>query len=162
MVQQFVTKTPTPVAPATPGQAEGVPQAQVVSNPWSLPPQKAAPAWDFNQPLSMHVHLSTSATGDVFSAQWTSAWRKDADEGLPNFKWENITYGDWQETRVKDLNVTLPEVRYLAGRIVANAQNDTACHAERLPMGRYVPRERWCKPQSCTRQLRSSFCPSHP
>ncbi|KZP13461.1 cleft lip and palate transmembrane 1 [Athelia psychrophila] len=57
----------------------------------------------------MHVHLSTSPTGDVFSAQWTSAWRKDADEGLPSFKWENITYGDWQDTRVVDLDVALPE-----------------------------------------------------
>lgn len=59
----------------------------------------------------MHVHLSTSPTGDVFSAQWTSGWRKDQDEGLPNFVWENITFGNWDETRVVDLNVNLPEVR---------------------------------------------------
>lgn len=79
-------------------------------NPWDLPPKQATAAWALNQPLSMHVHLSTSPTGDVFSKQWTAAWRKDNDEGLPNFVWENLTYGNWDDTRVIDLDIKLPEV----------------------------------------------------
>jgi hypothetical protein len=62
----------------------------------------------------MHVHLSTSHSGDVFSAQWTSGWRKDQDEGLPSFVWENITYGDWNDARIIDLDVKLPEVSRFA------------------------------------------------
>lgn len=61
----------------------------------------------------MHVHLSTSPTGDVFSAKWTSGWRKDQDEGLPKFVWENVTFGDWKESRVVEYDVNFPEVRKL-------------------------------------------------
>ncbi|KIM75025.1 hypothetical protein PILCRDRAFT_827729 [Piloderma croceum F 1598] len=108
---QFGAKQTTPAAaPPMAGQQgnnhHGT-EAQV--NPWSLPPQKVFPAWSLNQPLSMHVHLSTSHNGDVFSAQWTSGWRKDQDEGLPSFVWENITYGDWNDARIIDLDVKLPE-----------------------------------------------------
>ena len=58
----------------------------------------------------MHVYLSTSPTGDVFSSQWTKKWRENGDEGLPHFTWENITYGDWNEKREIDLDVPLPVV----------------------------------------------------
>lgn len=63
----------------------------------------------------MHVHLSTSHIGDVFSAQWTSGWRKDHDEELPSFIWENITYGDWNDDRVVNLDIKLPEVSRFCG-----------------------------------------------
>jgi hypothetical protein len=58
----------------------------------------------------MHVHLSTSPVGDVFSSQWTSKIRRNQDEGLPSFVWENITYGDWKENRVVDYEVPIPDV----------------------------------------------------
>ena len=63
--------------------------------------------------LSMHVYLSTSPNGDVFSRQWTKKWKEDTDEDLPQFVWENITYGDWNDRRVIDLDVPLPLVGLL-------------------------------------------------
>ena len=59
----------------------------------------------------MHVHLSTSPTGDVFSSKWTSGYRKDQDADLPSLVWTNITFGDWNEKRVADFTVNLPTVR---------------------------------------------------
>ncbi|KAG2073682.1 cleft lip and palate transmembrane 1 [Suillus decipiens] len=56
----------------------------------------------------MHVYFSTSPNGDVFSRQWTSAWREDQDAGLPSFVWENIIFGDWKETRVATYDINLP------------------------------------------------------
>jgi hypothetical protein len=93
------------------GQPGNIPQGTAEPvNPWHLPPKQVHPAWSLNQPLSMHVHLSTSHSGDVFSPQWTSGWRKDQDEELPSFVWENIVYGDWNDARVANLDVKLPEV----------------------------------------------------
>jgi hypothetical protein len=82
----------------------------VETNPFNLPPQQLEPAWPLGMPLNMHVYLSTSPTGDVFSAQWTKKWRENGDEGLPHFVWENITYGDYNEKRAIDLDVPLPPV----------------------------------------------------
>jgi hypothetical protein len=78
-------------------------------NPFLLPPVEVLPAWDLGQTLSMHIHLSTSPTGDVFWSKWA---RKDKISGnqLPSVVWENITYGDWKETRTVEFNVTIPEV----------------------------------------------------
>jgi hypothetical protein len=95
---------------ATPG-SDSVQPGQV--NPFLLPPTQALPAWKLGQPLSMHVYFSTSPNGDVFSRQWTSAWREDQDAGLPNFVWENITFGDWKDTRVATYDINLPLVSCL-------------------------------------------------
>ena len=96
-----------------------VPQAQV---PGQTPvanavPTAAVPAWPLGIPLAMHVHLSTSPTGDVFSGKWTSGYRKDQDADLPSLVWNNITFGDWNEKRVADFEVNLPEVR-ARGRVI--------------------------------------------
>ncbi|KAJ7739934.1 cleft lip and palate associated transmembrane protein [Mycena metata] len=85
----------------------GSPPPQTV-DPWTLPPAQASPAWPLGQPLDMHVHFSTSPTGDVFSKQWTSGYRKDQDEGLPSFVWENLTFGDYTESRVVEYNINFP------------------------------------------------------
>jgi hypothetical protein len=63
----------------------------------------------------MHVHLSTSPSGDVFSSKWTSAYRKDQEEGLPSFVWQNITLGDYTEARVVEYNISFPPVRCYDG-----------------------------------------------
>ncbi|KAI0921653.1 hypothetical protein AcW1_004436 [Taiwanofungus camphoratus] len=106
----FQSKTP-PAAPAVPSlvpddalqsDASGTP------SPQQLLPAQAQPAWPLGIPVSIHVYLSTSPTGDVFSRQWTSGWRQDQDAGLPNFVWENITFGNWKETRTVDYIVSLP------------------------------------------------------
>ncbi|CAK5275314.1 unnamed protein product [Mycena citricolor] len=96
------TTTTTTTADGTPASAEAV-------NPWLLPPQQVHPAWELNQPLDMHVHLSTSPSGDVFSSRWTSGYRKDRDEGLPSFVWNNISFGNWSESRTAEFDVTFPE-----------------------------------------------------
>lgn len=49
----------------------------------------------------MHVHLSTLPMSDVFSAKWMS-------ESLPNFVWENLTFGDYSEARVVEYNINFP------------------------------------------------------
>ena len=105
----FVPAKPqtTPVVSAPGGEA---PPSVGHVNPHLLPPQQAYLAWALGQPLSMHVHLSTSPNGDVFSRQWTSGWREDQDKNLPSFVWSNITFGDWNDHRTEDLDITLPEV----------------------------------------------------
>src|SRR5262245_61746695 len=79
-----------------PGAAGG-PDSPTV-DPWSLPPVQAHPAWMLGQPLSMHIHFSTS--NRVFSAKEKSK----SGERLPSVVWENITFGDWNEARSVQLN----------------------------------------------------------
>ncbi|KAI0772049.1 cleft lip and palate transmembrane 1 [Trametes elegans] len=88
-----------------------VPQAQVPGQPPAANaiPTQAVPAWPLGIPLAMHVYLSTSPTGDVFSSKWTSGYRKDQDADLPSLVWSNITFGDWNEKRVADFTVNIPE-----------------------------------------------------
>ncbi|OSC98983.1 cleft lip and palate transmembrane 1 [Trametes coccinea BRFM310] len=99
---------PPPVDP-TASQAF-VPQAHVPGQPpvANAIPTQAVPAWPLGIPLAMHVHLSTSPTGDVFSGKWTSGYRNDQDADLPSLVWNNITFGDWNEKRVADFTVNLP------------------------------------------------------
>lgn len=101
------TKPQTTPVPSPGGEA---PPSVGQVNPFLLPPQQAYLAWTLGQPLSMHVHFSTSPNGDVFSRQWTSGWREDQDKGLPSFVWSNITFGDWNEHRTEYFDITLPEV----------------------------------------------------
>lgn len=75
---------------------------QAAVDPWSLPPTQADPYWPLGLSLDMHVYLSTSPNGDVD--------RKDNDESLPHFVWENITYGDYNDHRVLNFEVKFPDV----------------------------------------------------
>lgn len=77
-------------SPSKPGQP-----APAAVDPWSLPPATASLGWPLGQKLDMHVYLSTS----------------DArDEPLPNFVWENLTFGDWKETRSVEYDIKFPKV----------------------------------------------------
>ncbi|KAG1805182.1 cleft lip and palate transmembrane protein 1-domain-containing protein [Suillus subaureus] len=108
---QLAMKLISPAKPST-APSVAIPSNEAAQpgevNPFLLPPVQAYPAWKIGQPLSMHVYFSTSPNGDVFSRQWTSAWREDQDAGLPNFVWENIVFGDWKETRVATYDINLP------------------------------------------------------
>ena len=92
------TQTPSPVStpvqvpPAAAGHAPGTP-APVLTH--------AYPAWPLGIPLAMHVYLTTSPTANVFSGK---------NQSLPNFTWENITFGDWSDTRVVEFDVNIPYV----------------------------------------------------
>ena len=55
--------------------------------------------WPFGSKLSMHVYLSTDPEGYVFRHE----------EPLPHFVWNDITFGDWNEARVIDLDVNFSE-----------------------------------------------------
>ncbi|KAL6305894.1 cleft lip and palate transmembrane 1 [Sparassis latifolia] len=106
VVMQLATRF---FSPATPPAALPVPstgdvaQAQPGSVPQSNVPAEVHPIWPLGIPLAMHVHLSTSPTGNVFSPRW-----KDQDGGLPSFVWANITYGDWKESRTAEYEIDLP------------------------------------------------------
>ncbi|TDL29528.1 cleft lip and palate transmembrane 1 [Rickenella mellea] len=98
--------TPTPPPPAVPvafnpssvpAPADGQP------SPFSLPPASASLAWPTGIDMTMHVHLSTLDSGNVF------ANKPNKGVGLPHFKWENITFGNWNEKRVMEFDVTLPK-----------------------------------------------------
>ncbi|KAK2465943.1 hypothetical protein APHAL10511_001584 [Amanita phalloides] len=99
IVQKFFQQPPTPTA-----GNKGDPQA----NPWLLPPVEAALGWPLGQNLDLHVYLSTSPNGNVFT-QWTNGWRKNQDDGLPHFVWDNITFGDFNDHRVAEFEVNFPE-----------------------------------------------------
>lgn len=108
-------KTEAPAAPAVPYAYDPAnpPTAQAQPgqrNPFDQPPQQISPLWPLGIDLSLHVYLSTSPTGDVFSGQWTKNWRENEDDELPHFVWENITYGNWNEKRITNLDVSLPLV----------------------------------------------------
>ncbi|KAJ3495697.1 hypothetical protein NLJ89_g10588 [Agrocybe chaxingu] len=77
-------------------------------DPRKLPPVDAVPYWPIGTSLNMHVYLSTSPKGDVFT-KWTEGYRKNRAEDLPNFVWKNITYGDYSDSRVVDYEIKFPE-----------------------------------------------------
>ncbi|KAJ4479138.1 cleft lip and palate associated transmembrane protein [Lentinula aciculospora] len=121
VTKYFAPKATTPTVQTTTGPpAAGESHAQNVVNPWLLPPAQANPGWPFGASLDMHVYLSTSPNGDVFSRQWTSGYRKDRDEGLPNFVWKNITYGDYAESRVVEYDIVFPETVLRNGTLWAD------------------------------------------
>lgn len=51
----------------------------------------------------MHVYFSTSRTGGI-------SFGRGQDAGLPQFVWENITFGDWSESRTEHFEVDFPKV----------------------------------------------------
>lgn len=57
----------------------------------------------------MHVYLSTSPRGDVFSKGTVSS-RRDEEAGLPHFVWENITYGNHTDSRAVNYDIKFPQV----------------------------------------------------
>ncbi|KAJ3559212.1 hypothetical protein NM688_g478 [Phlebia brevispora] len=93
-------QAPTPPVPAASpagGQSSvdsGVPNTQVEL-------KQAFPSWPLGIPLAMHVYITTSPYGDVFSGR-----ERDT---LPHFVWDNITFGDWTESRVVEYDINLPE-----------------------------------------------------
>lgn len=98
----FASKTtpqaPPPQAQVTPGPPTGTASPGAAPAPVMT---QAFPAWPLGIPLSMHVYLTTSPhpTGVFYAHQ----------EDLPHFVWDNITFGDWNDHRVVEYDVRLPE-----------------------------------------------------
>lgn len=103
LVTKFFTSQTSP-STAVPTTQPGEPTTKVAVNPWHLPPVQAFSAWHLGQALDMHVYLSTSQSNDIF-IQSNSKTEKD----LPHFVWQNITFGDFTEARVAELDVKFPE-----------------------------------------------------
>ncbi|KAF8625276.1 hypothetical protein AX15_005470 [Amanita polypyramis BW_CC] len=99
----FQQPSPPSAAPAT-----DKPAGEQQVNPWLLPPVEASLGWQLGQKLDMHVYLSTSPNGNVFT-EWTNGWKKNQDEGLPNFIWKDITFGDYNDNRVAEFEVKFPD-----------------------------------------------------
>jgi hypothetical protein len=76
----------------------------------TLPPANVKLGWELNTRLDMHVYLTTSPNEDVFSNQWTSGWMQNHDRDLPHFVWENLTFGNWKDSRTVQMDVKFPEV----------------------------------------------------
>ena len=77
-----------------------------------LPPVNVELGWKLGQRVDMHVYLSTSTNGDIFNKEWISGWDND-DKNLPIFIWENLTLGNWKDTRTLETAVKFPEVSTL-------------------------------------------------
>jgi len=142
VTKYFAPKPNTPAAPTvSPGQPGYV-------DPRTVPLTTALPEWNLGDNLSMHVYLSTTPHGDVFSKQWTSGYRKDRDEGLPNFVWENITYGNYKDSRVEEFNIVFPEVRPVYRVRFIYQLQIIECPTQRLSMGRCIPHQERRKSRS--------------
>lgn len=74
-----------------------------------LPPVNVELGWRLGQRVDMHVYLTTSPNGDIFNKDWMSG-RDNDDKNLPNFIWENLTFGNWKDTRTMETDVKFPEV----------------------------------------------------
>ena len=111
-MSKYFTPKPDTTPPVPAGASTGAidPNTGIpVTQP--VVPTQAFLSWSLGIPLAMHVHLSTSPIGDVFST-WTAGYRENPDKDLPHFVWENITFGDWAESRKIDLDVKIPMVSY--------------------------------------------------
>ena len=137
-VSKFFQQPTTPSTPQAAVQTDTNGNVQQV-NPWLLPPTEVSLGWPLGQKLDMHVFLSTSSNGDVFT-QWTNGWRKNQDEGLPQFVWENIVFGDYNDHRIAEFEVKFPEVRLLPVLLFSQYQCYVEGPQERIIMGRRVPR----------------------
>jgi hypothetical protein len=84
-------------------------QQPIPQNPFDLPPASATLAWPLGSKLAMHVYFSTSPTGDVFSPVGLKDRVSGEGDLLPSFVWDNISFGVWDDSRVADFNVSLPE-----------------------------------------------------
>jgi hypothetical protein len=71
----------------------------------SVPPTVAhlSPAFPLGTLVDVHWCLSMSPHGDTCLPNQSRG-------PLPRFVWQNITFGDWKETRTEQLNVLIPPV----------------------------------------------------
>ncbi|KAF7294328.1 hypothetical protein HMN09_01161900 [Mycena chlorophos] len=149
---------PQPAVPAT--QPDGTPIPAI--DPRLLPPVQAhlSNHWSVGQTVDMYVYFTTTPLkADEFSSRWMSAY-----SALPNFVWDNITFGDYSDTRVVDLNIAFPpSVRNNNGSLWAdvylakNGANPNPSHPKfsaddvhhiRKLLTPYLPREKVRKVKS--------------
>jgi len=92
---------PKPQAPATVVSPTGEQIPNPKLDPRNLPPAVVNLGWELNQPLDFYVYLSSNREGDVFTQP----------EDLPKLMWGNLTFGDYEESRSFESEITFPKVR---------------------------------------------------
>ncbi|KAF9450961.1 cleft lip and palate transmembrane 1 [Macrolepiota fuliginosa MF-IS2] len=110
LIGKFFTSTP-PAPTVVPNKQPPIADVNgnaPEANPWLRPPVEVLPSWPLGQSLDIHVHLSTSPHGNVFS-KGTPSYRRDEEAGLPHFVWENVTYGDYTDSRAVNYDINFPE-----------------------------------------------------
>jgi hypothetical protein len=104
IVTKFFAKPPAdqPAKPVIGADGETI-------DPHLLPPKTVSLSWPVDgEAISMHVYLTTSPSPNMFQSDWLD-YRKGPDGYLPSFSWENITFGDWKDSRVEEFEVKFPE-----------------------------------------------------
>ena len=101
------SRAPQPAAPV--GEGPNVQQP-----PQQLGPVNGLPAWPAGTNLSVHIYFSTSPLGDVFGVTNRKNWgqAEATGFGFPHWTWDNITYGDWADSRKKDVVLEIPMVSF--------------------------------------------------
>ena len=101
------SRAPQPEPPVPVARDPNVPSEQQ-----QLAPVHGLPAWPAASNLSMHVYFSTSPLGDVFGVTNRKNWgqAEATGGGFPHWTWDNITYGDWADSRKIDVMVEIPQV----------------------------------------------------
>ncbi|KAH8999084.1 cleft lip and palate associated transmembrane protein [Lactarius akahatsu] len=145
----FGSKTSsTQPSPVIPGNSPDPVQVDQVL--LSAQSAKAHLAWPLGVPVSLYFHLSTDPTGQVFAGH-------PKETGLPHFVWNDITFGNWSETRTVDYNVHLPETVQRNGSLWAHIfltkdnadpdpsspkyRQDSVHHVSKL-LTRYLPKSK--------------------
>ena len=110
------SRAPQPEAPVPVAHEPNVnvPVGQQQQQQQNLAPISGFPAWASGSNLSMHVYFSTSPVGDVFGVTNRKNWgqAEATGGGFPHWTWDNITYGDWADSRKVDVMVEIPQVSF--------------------------------------------------
>ena len=69
-------------------------------------PTSATPDWDLGTPLDIHVYFTSAPRPEVFSKKYVQSYRGEGEEDqLQRIVWENITYGNWSDSRETQLDI---------------------------------------------------------
>lgn len=89
----------------------GIPDIhQVPSDTAAIPsaipsaPVTAFPIWPLGTTLDLHVYITTSPN------PWHAFTQESKRGMLSKFSWENIQYGDWEDTRIWESEIYPPPV----------------------------------------------------
>ncbi|KAL1711746.1 cleft lip and palate transmembrane protein 1-domain-containing protein [Schizophyllum commune] len=99
---------PKPATTAPPAANVNAPPGAKVT---TSSPTSATPDWDLGTPLDIHVYFTSAPRPEVFSKKYVQSYRGEGEEDqLQRIVWENITYGNWSDSRETQLDIRLPEV----------------------------------------------------
>ncbi|KAL1748533.1 cleft lip and palate transmembrane protein 1-domain-containing protein [Schizophyllum fasciatum] len=108
---QLATKFLMPKPPAAQPPPAEVTSTPGVTAPGTTSPTSATPDWALGQPLDIHVYFTSAPRPDALSQKYKHSYRGgEGEDALQRIVWENITFGNWSDTREAQLDIRLPEV----------------------------------------------------